>query len=314
MPDVYTGTSALSTDVAAYDRLAYFGLRPQLFFDQLANVKSTNATNPGATVTFTKFTDMADATTPLSEAVDVDAVAIADTQVTVTLQEYGNASIPTAKLRATSIIAIDPVIANLVGYNAGRSVDTIARNAAVAGTNVRYVGQTSRAAITAANVLTAAEVRRARANLEGADVMRKGGYYAAIIHPDVSYDLTGETGAAAWRDPHTYSQPREIWAGEVGEFEGFRFLVSSRAAVLTNAGATSTVEVYQSLFMGDQAIAKGTSNGGGYGPNPIVVIGPVVDKLMRFRPIGWKHFVGYGIFRQESIRRVESASTLATNV
>src|SRR5687767_13301096 len=124
MADVYTGTSALSTDIAAYDRLAYFALRPQLFFDQLADVGSTNATNPGATVTFTKFTEMAAATTPLSEAVDVDAVAIADAQVTVTLQEYGNASIPTAKLRATSIIPISPVLANLIGYNAGISVDT----------------------------------------------------------------------------------------------------------------------------------------------------------------------------------------------
>lgn len=313
MADVYTGTSALSTDVAAYDRLAYFGLRPNLFHDQLADVKSTDATNEGATVTFTKFTEMAAATTPLSEAVDVDAVAIADAQVTVTLQEYGNAAIPTAKVRATSIIPIDPVVANLVGYNAGLSVDTLARTAVVAGTNVRYVGQTARNAITAANVLTAAEVRRARANLEGADVMRKGGYYAAIIHPDVSYDLTGETGAAAWRDPHTYSQPREIWAGEVGEFEGFRFLVTSRGSIVANAGAGSTVEVYLNLFMGAQALAKGISRGGGYGPNPVVVIGPVVDKLMRFRPIGWKHFVGYGIFRQEAIRRVESASTLATN-
>ena len=313
MADVYTGTSALSTDIAAYDRLAYFAYRPELFFDSLADVKPTNQTTPGATVAFTKFTEMAAATTALSEAVDVDAVAIADAQVTVTLTEHGNAVVTTAKLRATTFIEVDPVVANLIGYNAGISIDTIARNAVDAGTNVRYVGQTTRAAITAANVMTAAEVRRAGAELRTANVPTFGGLYAAIIHPKVSYDLRGETGAAAWRDPHTYSQPAEIWNGEVGAFEGFRFMESPRATENLNAGATSTVDVYYTYFMGRQALAKAFSTGGGYGPNPVVVAGPVVDKLMRFRPIGWKHFVGYGVFRQEALRRVESASTLGVN-
>ncbi len=314
MADVLTGTSALSTDVAAYDKLAYFAYRPELFFDHLVDVQPTSQTNPGATVTFTKFTEMTAISSALSEAVDVDAVAIADAQVTVTLQEYGNAVVTTAKLRATSYIDVDPVVANLLGYNAGVSIDTLARNAVDAATNVRYVGQATRAAITAANVLTAAEVRRANANLRTANVPTFGGMYAAIIHPNVSYDLRGETGAAAWRDPHTYSQPGEIWNGEVGSFEGFRFMESPRATENLNAGATSTVDVYYTYFMGRQAIAKAFSNAGGYGPRPIVVAGPVVDKLMRFRPIGWKHFVGYGVFRQEALRRVESASTLGVNV
>ena len=312
MADVYTGTSALSTDVAAYDKLAYFAYRPELFFDALADVQPTSQTNPGATVTFTKFTEMTAATTALSEAVDVDAVAIADAQVTVTLAEYGNAAIATAKLKATSYIEVDPTIANLIGYNAGISIDTIARNAIDAGTNVRYVGQTARADIVAGNVLTAAEVRRAAAELRSANVPTFGGLYAAVIHPKVSYDLRGETGAAAWRDPHTYSQPAEIWNGEIGAFEGFRFMESPRATENLDAGAVN-VDVYYNYFMGRQALAKAYSTGGGYGPRPVIVKGPIVDKLMRFQPIGWKHFVGYGVFRQEALRRVESASTLGAN-
>jgi N4-gp56 family major capsid protein len=312
--DVYTGTSALSTDTAAYDRLAYFAYRPELYWDTMADVKPTNQTHNGATVAFTKYTEMTAISSALSEAVDVDAVAIADAQVTITLAEYGNASIPTAKVRATSYIELDPVIANLIGYNAAISIDGIARTAVMAGTNVRYVGQSSRGALTASNVLTAAEVRRQRAALVGANVPTFGGLYNAVIHPDVSYDLRGETGAAAWRDPHTYSQPAEIWNGEVGAFEGFRFMESPRAFSVADAGAGSTVDVYATHFMGRQALAKAYSNAGGYGPNPVVVIGPIVDKLMRFRPIGWKHFVGYGVFRQEAVRRVESASTIATNV
>lgn len=315
MADVYTATGSVSTDLAAYDKMSYWALRPELKFDQFAEVQPTTLTNPGATVTFQKWTEMAAATTPLSETVDVDAVAIADSQVTVTLQEYGNAVVTTRKLHGTTHIPVNPVIANLLGYNAGLSIDTIARNAVQAGTNVRYGGAaTTRATVAAAHTLTAANVRRARAELVAANVQTfDGQYYAAVIHPDVALDLRTETGAASWRDPHVYSQPEQIWTGEIGAFEGFRFIESSRAPVFVDAGVTSTVDVYRTIFMGRQAIAKAFSTAAEFGPNPRIRPGPVVDKLQRFQPLGWYHFVGYGIFRQEAIRAVESSSSIATN-
>jgi hypothetical protein len=39
----------------------------------------------------------------------------------------------------------------------------------------------------------------------------------------------------------------------------------------------------------------------------------VTDLLKRFRPVGWKHFVGYSVFRQEALRRIESASSIGAN-
>ena len=59
---------------------------------------------------------------PHDAAVDVSAVALADTQVTVTLAEYGNATLPTWRVRATAFIDLDRAIANIIGYNAGLSV------------------------------------------------------------------------------------------------------------------------------------------------------------------------------------------------
>jgi hypothetical protein len=44
-----------------------------------------------------------------------------------------------------------------------------------------------------------------------------------------------------------------------------------------------------------------------------MVYGEVTDVLKRFQPVGWKHFVGYGVFRQEALRRIESASSIGTN-
>ena len=118
-----TQASSLSVDQAAYDRLAYFALRSELLFDAAADVQPTNQAMPGTGVTFTIFNDLATATSTLSETTDVTAPALSDSQVTVTLNEYGNAVITTAKLRGTAFLDVDSAAANIVGYNAGASID-----------------------------------------------------------------------------------------------------------------------------------------------------------------------------------------------
>ena len=315
MADAMTTTASLDYDQTMWDRAIYYPLRPELYFDMFADVKATDATpDQGATLTFTKFNDMAAATTPLSETVDIDAVAISDAQVSLTLAEYGNGVNTTFRVRATSFIGLDRPVANLVGYNAGLSLDTLARNIIQAGTNVFYSGAaTSRVTVAATHVLTAANVRKANALLKNANVATFNGYYASVIAPLVAYDLRGETGAAAWRDPHTYSQPAQIWNGEIGEFEGFRFMESPRAPLFADAGVGSTVDVYRTLFFGRQAMAKAYSTYEGRGALPIVIMGPVVDKLKRFQPVSWHWFGAYGLFRQESLYAVESASSLGAN-
>lgn len=325
MADYYaaeTGTGNLSVDQTAFEKLAYFALRDEMYFDQFADVQATNATNPGATVTFTIFQNMAAATTPLGEAEDVTPVALSDSQVSVTLEEYGNATVTTAKLRATSFLPVDPVAANAVGYNAGLSIDTIARNAVQAGTNVIYAtgGATdpvSRVTINSDDVLAANDVRRVVAQLRKANVPTIGGSYVGMIHPDVSYDFRSATDAAAWRTPANYVNPQGIYTGEIGMFEGVRFIEAPRAPLFANAsdnsGSAGTIDVYGTLIMGRQALAKGISLGGEYGAQPSVVYGTVTDILKRFRPVGWKHFVGYGVFRQEALRRIESASSIGAN-
>jgi N4-gp56 family major capsid protein len=318
----YTQVSSLDLNQTAFEKLAYFALRPELYFDRFAEVEATNATNPGATHTFTIFQDLAVASSELSETVDVTPVALSDSQVSVTMKEYGNAVVTTAKLRATSFINVDPVAANAVGYNAGISIDSVCRDVLQAGTNVIYAtggatDPTSRTTINSDDTLSANDVRRVVAQLRGANVPTIGGSYVGFIHPDVSYDFRSATDAAAWRTPANYVNPEGIYNGEIGMFEGVRFMESSRAPKFVNAsdnsGSAGTIDVYGTLIMGRQALAKAVANAAGYGDQPTMVYGEVVDVLKRFQPVGWKHFVGYGVFRQEALRRIESASSIGTN-
>ena len=324
----FTGSGSLDFSQQAYDRMAYFALRPELYFDAAADVMPTAQSMPGASVQFTIVNDLPIAATSLSDqTADVSATALSDSTVNLTLAEYGNAVITTAKLRGTSFIDIDPVVANVVGYNAGVSLDTIARAALDSGTNVMYgsgLGATSvnsaittRAGVTAAATLSSLDIRVARARLRSQNVPTFGGMYIGYIHPDLVADLQGETISGSniqgWRAPHVYAQPGEIWTGELGAFEGVRWIETPRAPVFQGAGASNT-NVYGTLVLGRQALAKAHSIVDGNSAYPHIVPGPITDRLRRFVPLGWYWLGAYKVFRQAAIIRIESSSLLGSDL
>jgi len=320
MADTYTGQATLDYSKTAYDLMAYFALRPELYFDAVADVKPSNQSMAGSTVQFTIQSDLSFVSTALSESSDVSAVALADSTVSLTLAEYGNAVITTALLRGTTFLDVDQLITNLVGYNAGGSLDTIARNILQAGTNVNYAAgngtnvATARNQVTPANTLVASDIRNARATLMRGNVPRIGNYYLAFIHPDVSYDLMGQTGTNTWSDPHAYSAPDEIWNGELGAFQGFRFIETPRAPIFADAGSSTTLtDVYRTICLGRQALAKAYSYVDGNGAYPTVVAGPITDHLRRFVPWGWYWLGAFGVFRQTALLGIESASSIGLN-
>ena len=317
-----TTTSSLSVDQVAFDRLAYFALRSELLFDQAADVQPTQQAMPGSGVTFTIFADIAAATSTLNEVTDVTPTALSDSQVTVTLNEYGNAVVTTAKLRGTAFLDVDAAAANIIGYNAGDSMDQVVREVLAGGTNVVYATggsstPSSRTTVAAEDIIAADDVRKVVAQLRAANVATFEGSYMGFIHPDVSYDFRSATDAAAWRTPANYVNPEGIYNGEIGLFESVRFIETPRAKVFTNAsdgsGSTGTVDVYCTHIMGRQALAKAFSVQDGNGAVPKIVRGNVTDYLMRLQPLGWYWLGGYGRFREASLRRIESASSIGTN-
>lgn len=324
-----TGTSDLSTDVAAHKKLMYFALRPHLFFDACADVDTTNSTSAGATCTFYFTSDLAAATTPLTEATDVTPVAMADTTLVITPLEYGNAVKTTAKLRVTSFLDVNPTMANVVGYNAGISVDTLAVTALDAGTNtvfstgsgIAFTGtEAANNRLATTDNMNGSMVRYANAKLAAGNVMPfSDGLFRGYMHPDTAYDFKGATGGTNWSDPHMYSAPEGIWNGVFGAFQGVRWSESPRCTITSNAGdgagGAGTVDAYTAYVLGRQALAKGfsMSSNGEYGEQPIWVDSPVIDNLRRFQGAGWKHFVAYSIFRQAALYQLRSASSIGAN-
>jgi N4-gp56 family major capsid protein len=294
----------------AYDRLVEFALRAQPLLRSVADKRPARQSMPGSSVVFQIYNDMSKATTALSEQVDPDSVAIGTpTAVTVTLNEYGNAVLTTRKLQLMSLAEVDPAIANIVAFNMADSIDEIVQTELRGGTNVIYASNasgtraTATTNVTGAHTLKAADIRLAVAKLRaGKAVARKGSLYWCAIHPEVSHDLRAETGSGAWRLPHEYQSNAEIWAGEIGTFEGAYFIESPRLYNATDGG--SSARVFRTLLAGQQALAEAVAE------EPHVVIGNVTDKLMRLRPIGWYGVLGFKRYREEALYRIESSSSI----
>ena len=305
-----TSASTLGTSLvqAAYDRYVEFALRSQPMFRAFATKRPERQSMPGSSVIFQLYNDLAVATTPLTETVDPDAVPLPSTNsVTVVLNEYGNPTLTTRKLRAFALTDVDPDIANIVAYNMADSLDVLAQTPIRGGTNVirenagsLVVGGTT-AAVAATDTAKSRDFRIAVAKLRGNNAVPiRGSLYGAVVHPDVSADLRAETGSGGWRTPNEYGSSQDrIWAGEIGIYEG-AFFVENPRAYSAKDGASS-IRVHRSYVMGQQALAEAVAE------EPHTVIGPVTDKLMRFRPLGWYGILGWGLYRQAALFRIETA-------
>lgn len=310
----YTQASSVSSDTTAFEQLAYFALRSQPMFEMVADVKSTNQSHPGSAVQFNIYNDLAQATSALTETSDVTAVALGDSTVTVTLAEYGNAVTTTAKLRGTSFLNVDADAANIIGYNMANSIDKVVQDVLVGGSNVSYGGDaTSTATLAAADTITASLIRQAVAALrsDSAPTM-EGGVYVGFIHPDVSYDLREDTAVTDVIQYQIRQDGAGVRMGSIGTFGGVDFIETPRIDFTADGGA-STVDAYNTVICGKQALAKAHSRGAGFGENPSVVFGPVTDSLRRFQTVGWYHLVGYNRFREASLQRIETSSSIGAN-
>jgi N4-gp56 family major capsid protein len=250
------------------------------------------------------------AKTPLSEEVDPDSVKLPATQfVTLTFNEYGFTTLRTEKLnQMTFVDSLDAYAAEAVGLHMADTIDEIIQDIIVA-TNNKLFSSTATAInqVTAAMTLDSEDVRRAVTKLRAglARPWDTSGMYAAVAHPHVVHDIRQETGSGGWRVPAEYSagMNSKIWNGEFGEHEGARFVQAT--TVRTALDGAAAAKVYRTPFFGRQGIAEGVLI------EPGLRVGPVVDKLMRFRPVGWYGIAGWVLYRPEAIVVLHSGSSVA---
>ena len=304
----FTGTSDISNLVkAAYDQYVRMALRSIPVMRALADVKPVQQAMPGSSVVFSIYSDLAAATSTLTETSDVSSIALGNpSQVTVTLNEYGSAVTTTKKLNLTSFNDVDAALADIIAYNAADSIDSVVATVLTGGSNVIYGGNaTTTNTIDSSDTISVADIRNAVTELRTNKALpRLGELYAAYLHPRQAADLRAESGTGGFQDivKYTDNVSKTIIPGSVGVIEGAFVVETPRVPYAANTNSPA-VNVYKAVVAGREALAEAM------GQDINTVIGPEIDALRRFRTIGWYYFGGFARLREAALYRIESSAS-----
>jgi N4-gp56 family major capsid protein len=303
-----TGTSAISNLVqTAYDQYVRMALRSIPVMRALADVKPVQQAMPGSSVVFSIYSDLAQATTTLTETSDVSSIALGNpNQITVTLNEYGSAVTTTKKLNLTSFNDVDTALADIIAYNAADSIDAVvaAVLTGAGNTNIIYGGNaTTTNTIDAADTMTVSDIRQAVTELRTNKALpRIGELYAAYLHPRQTADLRAETGTGGFQELSKYTDRTPFVAGAVGVIEGAFVVETPRVPFSVNTNSPA-VNVYRAVIAGREALAEAQ------GQDISTVVGPQIDALRRYHTIGWYYFGGFNILRTAALYQIQTAAT-----
>ena len=231
---------------------------PYLCHDQFGQQHSIPK-GSGKTIQFRKYDPLPKQTTPLSEGVTPDGQQLKMSTVEATIAQYGGYVELTDLLMMTAVDNNLVMATKLLGSQAGRTLDTISREVLAGGTNVQYAaGQVSArfllvgGSASGNHYLTVDCIRRAVRFLKSQNAEKINGDFVAIVHPDVSYDLTSDP---EWKYPHQYADPKDIYEGEIGKIAGARFVESTEAKIFHAQNLAGTV---RNLSVNGAMTATGT--------------------------------------------------------
>lgn len=162
----------------------------------------------GNQIKFRRYSQLAAATTALTEGVTPSGSSLSVTDVTATLAQYGDYITLSDMVSMTNQ---DPVVTeatDVLGDQGGTTIDQIRRDVLVAGTNVAYANGVASRLLTITKI-AAADLDKAIRFLKnqnakfmkegippsdgvGTGAIRKA--FIGIVHPDVEYDLESITG------------------------------------------------------------------------------------------------------------------------
>jgi len=189
--------------------------------------------NNGKHVTFFRYTELPAVTKPLYEGVTPDGQNLEETAFSVMTKNYGGWMGYTDEIDLWHVDSKTQAMSDRLNRQAQLSIDTVGRDAICAGLNVMYPGNvTSRAALTASDILTYAVIKKAVRNLK-----RKGaqpfadGYYHAKIDQDTYYDLTQDTH---WDDANKYQDKSREAKYVLGTIYNVKFYAVDNGKTFTN--------------------------------------------------------------------------------
>lgn len=330
MADNINTTSNIAPAVQPfYDRVLLERTKPYLLYDMFADRRPLPK-GESDQIKFRKYTALETATVPISEGVVKSGKLASYTEVIFTLDQYGDYLKYTDKV---TLVNQDPILTEfleLLGQQAGETIDELRRDSFVAGTQVRREGgAATRAAID--DLVDEQDLKVVERALlaNGCRYMTKmvdpsNGYnttptrpaWMCITHSDAKADIEDLDNFIS---VERYASQTKVHDSEIGMVGNFRFLITSVGKVWENAGgaaatnATKTengtdCDVYATLVFSEHAVA--VSDLEGEGLQNIVkarTSGGPENPMNQYGTSAWVAWICQGILDDSRLYRIEHA-------
>lgn len=324
MPNQYTGTTTagdvvgIPTNVlTVFTNDLLLSAMPVMRFDQFAVVRTDLTVTPGGTISFPKYSNLTRGSA-LNEEADLETKSMSKTSVTITVTEYGNAVGLTQKFMTQSFLDELQNASILLGRDYAIVTDIMLRNAVFSATQTYYAGKKANAwSITSSEILKLTDIDEAVEILSTNNVLKfvdaNGEYLVCFLHPHQAKNIKKELISV-----RQYAYPELIFKGEVGEYNGVRFIettnVPNGAASSSDPGYDATlvqgygptgqqnqVNLYKAVVFGQNAYGWAIAL-------PVELReDPGYSKFGRKRGLAWYAIMGAGKILDEAIVVIVSA-------
>ena len=325
-----TTTSDIAINLQGYyDRNLLERALPALLYSKFGQTRPMPK-NMGSRINFRRFESLAVSTTALTEGVTPAGKQLSSTDIYATLGQYGDYITLTDVLLD---LGLDPTLleaGDLLGEQAGLTIDTIHRNVLLAGTSIRRAnGVAARTDIVSKPLI--ADINSIVRTLEGNNAKKirmqvNAGVkvstsplrasYIGITHTDCRQDLESITGFVPVEQ---YAVQTDVMESEIGELKGIRFLTTTNAGIVTDGGGNkgtlvstsgTKADVYQTLIFGMNAYGIVPLQKGGI-ENIIkrAKDSGTSDALNQRNTSGWKAYTVAKILNDDFLIRYEHGVT-----
>jgi len=317
-----TTTTQIPAEVSAFYNKNLLTRVTPLFlhrnWSQIANIPRKSGT---VVVKFRRYANLSAATTPLSEGITPAGSQLSVTDITATVNQYGDFVTVTDVLDYTTEDPELTYAGEVLGDQAGDTLDQVTRDVLAAGT-AAYLPSTYtlRSQITTSDLISVTLVQKVVRALKnnnarkmttmvdastGINTTPLQPCFVGIVHPNVAYTLKGLTG---WTSVEKYASTKTIMEGEIGALDEVRFVETTNAKVFSASGASGQ-DIYGTIILAMHAYGT-TEITGETLKNIIKPLGSggTADPLDQRATSGWKATFIAKILNNAFMYRIETSA------
>lgn len=287
---------------AVYSKEIIRQAQPKLRFAQFAKKKTDLQTAPGGAIKFTKYSSIGRGG-KLTEGINISEKAMSSSEKTVTVEEYGNAVKVTEKALQLSVHDELSEAASALAMDMALVLDEEIRDVALTTTNQIYGGgKTAVGDLVAGDGFTTQTIKDAVEALATNNAPKiDGQYYVCIAHPHQLRQLRDDIH---WINAHSYVGVDNVYRGEVGMFEGVRFVETTQ---MPHNSATESLAKYgigiptwEAVIFGENAFAWAEAL-------PVEMRDDGVTDYGRMHGLAWYAIWGFDVIEEQNIFSIVTA-------